>query len=86
MVFAVASIRLQRSEGSIDMITTPSTDTELSLSRRFATLADEQRLARATAALEANGMMVLRARDAADAKRIVLGLVPEAAEVHHGAS
>lgn len=43
-------------------------------------------MARAAAALEANGMTVLRARDAAEAKRIVLGLIPEGAEVHHGAS
>jgi L-lactate utilization protein LutC len=57
-----------------------------SLDRRFATLADEERLARAAAALEANGLTVLRARDAADARRIVLDLIPEGAEVHHGAS
>jgi L-lactate utilization protein LutC len=68
------------------MITTPTLDPELSLSRRFATLADEERLARAAAALEANGITVLRARDAADAKRIVLDLVPAGADVHHGAS
>jgi len=68
------------------MVATRELPLELSLSRRFATLADEERLARATAALEANGMTVLRATDAEDAKRIVLGLLPEGAEVHHGAS
>jgi L-lactate utilization protein LutC len=68
------------------MLTTSPPDTNLSVSRRFATLADEERLARAAAALEANGMTVLPARDAEDAKRIVLGLVPAGAEVHHGAS
>jgi len=68
------------------MITTPDLDVDRSVSRHIATLADEERLARAGAALEANGMTVLRASDAADVKRLVLGLIPEGAEVHHGAS
>jgi LUD domain len=55
-------------------------------SSRFASLPDEDRVERTVAALEANGIAALRARDAADAKRIVLGLIPEGAEVHHGAS
>jgi L-lactate utilization protein LutC len=59
---------------------------ERSLGPRFATLADEERVARTAAALEANGITVLRASDAADARRIVLGLIPEGAEVSHGAS
>jgi L-lactate utilization protein LutC len=59
---------------------------ERSLGSRFATLAAAQRVTRAAAALEANGITVLRARDAADARRMVLGLIPEGAEVHHGAS
>ena len=41
---------------------------------------------RTTAALEANGITVLRARDAAEAKRIVLDLIPDGSQVHHGAS
>jgi len=41
---------------------------------------------RAAAALEANGITVLRAADAAEAKRIVLDLIPEGSQVHHGAS
>ena len=68
------------------MVATREIELEQSLSRRFATLADEDRLARAAAALEANGITVLRARDADDARRIVLDLLPEGAEVHHGAS
>ena len=68
------------------MVATREIELEQSLSRRFATLADEDRLARAAAALEANGITVLRARDADDARRIVLDLLPERAEVHHGAS
>jgi hypothetical protein len=38
------------------------------------------------AALEANGISALRAADAAEAKRIVLDLIPEGSQVHHGAS
>ena len=68
------------------MVATIDIAPQLSLSRRFATLADEARLARTAAALEANGITVERARDAEDAKRIVLDLIPEGAEVHHGAS
>jgi L-lactate utilization protein LutC len=41
---------------------------------------------RAVAALEANGVNVLRAADTAEAKRIVLGLIPDGSQVHHGAS
>jgi hypothetical protein len=57
-----------------------------SIVQRFATPADERRVARATAALEANGISVLRAADAAAAKRIVLDLLPDGAQVYHGAS
>ena len=59
---------------------------DTSVSQRFGTLADEDRITRTAAALEANGINVLRASDAADAKRIVLDLVPEGSEVYHGAS
>jgi hypothetical protein len=38
------------------------------------------------AALEANGITVLRAPDAAAAKRIVMDLIPDASGVHQGAS
>jgi len=38
------------------------------------------------AALEANGMTVLRASDAAAAKRLVLDLIPDGSAVHQGAS
>ena len=57
-----------------------------SISRRFGTLSSDARVKRTTAALEANGIKVLRAADAAEAKRIVLGLIPEGTQVHHGAS
>jgi hypothetical protein len=61
-------------------------DFERSISRRFGTVANDTRVRRTAAALEANGMSVLRAADAAEAKRIVLDLVPEGSQVYHGAS
>jgi L-lactate utilization protein LutC len=57
-----------------------------SLNRRFATMADEVRVTRAAAALEANGISVIRAADSEEAKRIVAGLIPAGSEVHSGAS
>ena len=85
-VLALASIQQRRLRGSTELITTPEAPIERSLSRRFATLADEGRVRRTAAALDANGISVLRAADAADAKRIVLGLIPDGSQVHHGAS
>ncbi|OLC23293.1 MAG: hypothetical protein AUH40_11700 [Chloroflexi bacterium 13_1_40CM_65_17] len=56
------------------------------MTRRWGTRADDVRVKRTKAALEANGMTVLRASDAAAAKRIVLDLIPDASSVHQGAS
>jgi hypothetical protein len=56
------------------------------IKRRFGTVADDARVKRTAAALEANGIRVLPAADAAEAKRIVLGLIPDGSQVHHGAS
>ena len=56
------------------------------ISRRFGTVADEASVKRTVAALEANGITVLRAPDSAAAKRIVLDLIPDTSHVHHGAS
>lgn len=53
---------------------------------RFAIPATETQVRRTVVALEANGMTVRRARDAAEARRIVLELIPEGTKVHHGAS
>jgi hypothetical protein len=55
-----------------------------SISRQFGTVADEASVKRSAAALEANGIKVLWAADAAEAKRIVLELIPDGAQVHHG--
>jgi hypothetical protein len=61
-------------------------DVDPAIARRFGAMADDTRVRRATAALEANGIGVLRAANAAEAKEIVLGLIAEGSEVHHGAS
>jgi len=61
-------------------------EVDRSIQRRFGTLADDARVARTEAALEANGIRVLRASNAADAKRIVLDLIPDGSQVHSGAS
>jgi hypothetical protein len=68
------------------LVTQTNIDLDHEIRRRFGTTADEARVKRTTAALEGNGMTVLRAADAAEARRIVLGLIPDGAQVHHGAS
>jgi hypothetical protein len=68
------------------MVTELQPDLDRSIRERYGTLADEVSVKRTTAALQANGITVLRAADAAEAKDIVLGLVPDGSEVHHGAS
>ena len=68
------------------MIKEVEVDPDGSLTRRWGTKADDVRVKRTMAALEANGMTVLRASDAAAAKRIVLDLIPDASQVHQGAS
>ena len=61
-------------------------DLDPSIKREFGTVAGDARVTRTAAALEANGISVLRAADAAEAKRVVLGLIPDGSQVHHGAS
>jgi hypothetical protein len=68
------------------MTTDVRPDLEESVERRFGTVADESRVARTAAALEANGIRVLRAANAAEAKQIVLDLIPDGSQVHNGAS
>ena len=65
------------------------TEPNAALSRqgsRFGVPATDARVLRTAAALERNGITVLRAADAAEAKRIVLDLIPQGAQVHLGAS
>lgn len=57
-----------------------------SVINRFASPASEAQQLRAAAALEEHGITVVRARDGAQARKIVLDLIPDGAEVHHGAS
>ncbi len=61
-------------------------DLDPSIKREFGTLAGDARVARTAAALGANGIRAIRAVDAAEAKRIVLDLIPDGSQVHHGAS
>jgi hypothetical protein len=56
-------------------------DLDPAIKRRSGTVADGARVTRTAAALEANGISVLRAADAAEAKRIVLGLIPDGSQV-----
>jgi len=68
------------------VITEIKPEVDRSVSRRFGTVADERRVERTAAALEEHGITVLRAADAAEAKRIVLDLIPDGSQVHHSAS
>lgn len=61
-------------------------DLDSTLRRRFAVPAEDARVRRTAAALEANGITVLRARNSAEAKRVVLDLIPAGSHVHQGAS
>ena len=62
------------------------TDHDRALSRGFSMPAEDSRVTRTAAALEANGITVLRARNSAEAKRIVLDLIPPGSSVLQGAS
>ena len=68
------------------MTTEVQLELDESLQRRFGTVADDARVTKTAAALEANGIRVLRAGNAAEAKQIVLDLIPDGAQVHSGAS
>src|SRR5438876_7713775 len=85
-ILAHASYTIRTTRKGALMTTELDTDLDRSIRRRFGTLANEARVRRTAAALEANGISFLRAADAAEAKRIVLGLIPEGSQVHHGAS
>src|SRR5713101_2800965 len=68
------------------MITELQPGLDRSMSRHYGTVGDDAGVTRTAASLEANGINVLRAADAEEAKRIVLGLIPDGSEVDHGAS
>jgi L-lactate utilization protein LutC len=63
---------------------TPTVDE--SITRRYSTKADPERVERTAAALEANGFTVFKVANAAEASRLVLDLIAEGSQVHHGAS
>src|SRR2546426_4250065 len=88
-VFARASIqwaKRPRKEKERSVSIELQFDLDPSIKREFGTLAGGARVTRTAAALEANGFRVLRAANAAEAKRIVLDLLPDGSQVHHGAS
>jgi len=58
------------------------TESTLIPNREFTKLANDAQIERVAKALEANGMHTLMAENGAEAKKIVLGLVPENAEVY----
>jgi hypothetical protein len=64
------------------MITTSNSGLELVPNREFTKLASEEQIARTVQALEANNMHTIVAESGAEAKKIVLELVPEGAEVY----
>jgi hypothetical protein len=68
------------------MINQLEPDLDRAMALRWGTKADDIRVKRTIAALEANGITALRAADLAEAKRLVLDLIPEGSEVHSGAS
>lgn len=67
------------------MVTQQTASLDSSLSR-YAVVAGDASVTRAAAALEANGITVLRAADAVEAKQLALDLIPAGSHVHHGAS
>ena len=68
------------------MTTEVQFELDQSIKRRFGTPADDARVLRTAAALEDNGIRALRASSPAEAKRIVLDLIPDGSQVHSGAS
>ena len=76
----------QRNRKERTLITAAKPLFDADVARHFGAATDDDTVKRTAAALEANGITVLRAADAAEAKRIVLSLIPEGSQVHHGAS
>src|SRR3982750_2462385 len=70
----------------VRLMTQVQPDLDRTLSARFAVPAQDARVIRTAAALEANGITVLRAPDIAAAKRIVLDLIPAGSHGPPGAS
>ena len=62
----------------------PHPDLDRSLSRRFGTAGDDARVMWTAAALEANGISVLRAADAAEAKLSAVGQTTDPRTIEGG--
>ena len=62
----------------------PHPDLDGSMSRRFGTVADEAQVKLTAAALEANGISVLRAADAAEAKHSAVGQTTDPRTIEGG--
>src|SRR5438067_658481 len=85
-LFASASISRDVLRKEISMSSGLQSELDRIPSNRFAAVADDARVTQTAAALEANGFSVPRATSVAEAKRIVLGLIPAGSQVYHGAS
>ena len=85
MVVAVASISGQNPKGQRNGHSRKHRN-EIGTRNRLRRPASSAQVQRTIAALEANGITVIQARDGAEAKRRVLELIPEGAQVYHGAS
>jgi hypothetical protein len=57
-----------------------------SIRRQFGILGEDAQVKRASSALEAHGIAVLRAANAAEARQMVLDLIPDGSQVSYGAS
>ena len=68
------------------MIEKLTADVDPAMVLRYGRAKSAQTVERTAAALERNGFAVRRAANAAEARKIVLSLIPDGAEVYHGAS
>lgn len=68
------------------MIDELAADVDPALRLRYGRAKSAAEVERTARALEENGFTVHRAANAAEARKIVLGLIPDGAEVYHGAS
>lgn len=64
----------------------PVTEIGVEARERWAVRPDDEAVAETATALDEHGMSALLAADGAAAKDLVLGLIPEGSQVHHGAS
>src|SRR6184192_60171 len=85
-ILAHASYAIRTTRKGQPMNTGLYTDLDRSIRRRFGTLGDDARVRRTAAALEANGMSVLRAAPGCTWNPSVMRPSTDGSQVHHGAS